>query len=355
MGKSKIKDLVILIVLLSITIVGEIYAVFLFRDSFNAGGQTSLTYEEKSDLSYKVWLFDNNFYEVDYLGEEYSIIADAIDEIEIDFSYDLDFSDYVRGSNYYTINSKIVAYQKGDPNKKKVWDYSKMIKDKVITVYNTDTENVSVLDSVKIQYQKYKNMMKDYQSNYGVSLIGDLIIEIDIKNNFDYGNFNNNMDFNNRKMVLTIPLTDSVIDIDKKLIDNNSQTLIEKEESKINGLKLLLSLLAFALGLGLCVFMGITLAKLVGYDSKYDKELKKILRTYGSVIVNVKEFKLGAKEKAIYVDSMNELLDAQQELRNPILFYNIKPNKQALFALRYNNDVLIYNMSSNLYNDKKKK
>lgn len=354
MGRKRSRDLTIFISLLIVTIIGEIYAGFLFCSSFNSGNEISFYYTEDSSLKYKVWLKGNDFYSEEYLGEDYDVIASAIDMIEVDFNYDLTLSDYVKGVSYYTINSKIVAFQKGDANEKKIWDYNRLIKDKVIMVYDVDTINVNSSDNFKIDYQMYRTLMDNYKKNYGVSLIGNLIVEIDINTEFNYAKFNDSIDINNRKLTLTIPLTESVVKITKNDIENNTQNLIEKGDSYINYLKLSLSLGAFVLGFCLCVFLGITLVKLVGIDSKYNRELKRILRTYGSIIVNVKEFNIEKNKKVIYVDSFNELLDAQQELRKPILYYNVRTNKKALFVLRYDNDLLIYEMCSDLYNNKKK-
>lgn len=354
MGKNRLRDLVIFISLLIITIIGEIYAGFLFCSSFKTGDEITFSYTEDSSLNYKVWLKENDFYDEKYLGEEYDVIASAIDYIDVDFNYNLMLSDYVKGVSYYTINSRIVAFQKGDTNEKKIWDYNKLIKDKVIMTYDIDTMTVDRLDNFKIDYQMYRTLMDNYKKNYGVSLVGNLIIEIDLNSELNYEKFSDSININNRKLTLKIPLTESVVRITKSGIDSNTQRLVEKGDNHINYLKLSLSLMAFALGLYLCVFLGLTLVKLVGIDSKYIKELKKILRTYGSIIVNVKEFKLDKKNKTLYVDSFNELLDAQQELRKPILFYNVHTNKEALFILRYDNDLLIYKMCSDLYDNKKK-
>lgn len=354
MGKNRLRDLVIFISLLIVTVIGEIYAGILFCNSFNSGEEIPFSYNESSSLNYKVWLKGNDFYEEDYLGEDYDVIANAIDYIDVDFNYKLDLSDYVKGVSYYTINSRIVAFQKGDVNEKKIWDYNKIIKDKVIMTYDVDTMKIDRLDNFKIDYQMYRTLMDNYKKNYGVSLVGNLIIEIDINSELNYEKFSDSININNRRLTLTIPLTESVVKITKSEINSNTQRLVEKGDAHINYLKLSLSLVAFALGLYLCVFLGLTLVKLVGIDSKYSRELKKILRTYGSIIVNVKEFKLDNKIKTMYVDSFSELLDAQQELRKPILFYNVHTNKEALFILRYDNDLLVYKMCSDLYDNEKK-
>ena len=54
------------------------------------------------------------------------------------------------------------------------------------------------------------------------------------------------------------------------------------------------------------------------------------------------------------VSDFEELLDAQSELRVPILYCNIKPNKESLFYIKYDKDILIYKLKSDLYeNDSK--
>lgn len=357
MGKERNRDIIILVILLFITIVGTIYATFLLRASFVSGEEVSISYEETSSLDYKVWLLDNKFYDSDYLDEEYDVVASSIKDIELDFDYLLRLSNYVQGSSYYMINSKIIAYQKGDNTKRKIWDYEKIILDKVITNYDVDSLVINNTDSFKVDYQFYKDLMNKYQKNYKVSLVGDLIIEIRVKTDLVYDNFKDNIDLEEKVMEVVIPLTDNIVSIAKKDIDDNRQELIEKGESYINYVKLSLSVISLILAFGLCIYMGISLVKIIGIDSKYIKNLKKILKTYGSVIVDVDSINIEKGVHEIKVSSFYELLDAQQELKKPILFYNVKPNKKAIFAIKYDDDMLIYRMDSCLYekNDKKVK
>lgn len=354
MGKNRKKDLLIFVLLFLFTIFGMIYAAILFVNSFLDGEEVYINYDEESMINYKVWLLDNEFYSSEYLDEEYNMVSSSIKDIEIDFNYLLNLSDFVNGTSYYTINSKIIAYQRGDLSERKIWDYNKLIKDKVITVYDTNSNVINHSDSFKIDYQEYKKLMDDYKSNYGVSLVGNLVIEIDIKTDLKYDKFNNPIDLDKRKMVITIPLTETIVNITKNAINNNSQVLIEKGDSSINYLKLTLSILAFGLGIVLCFYLGILLVKLIGIDSKYNRELKKILKTYGSVIVNVNEIKIDDDLNSMNVSTFSELLDAQQELKKPILFCNIISNKRSMFAIKYDRDILIYKMNSNLYEDDKK-
>ena len=138
-------------------------------------------------------------------------------------------------------------------------------------------------------------------------------------------------------------------------LNPNDKTLIEKQDSSINYVKLILSIIGFIWELILIVILAIDLVKLMGIDSKYVKELKRILKTYDSVIVNVKEIKFDKNQNIMYVDKFEELLDAQLELRIPILYCNVS-NKESMFAVKHNKDVFVFKMKSTLYeNDKTKK
>ena len=72
--------------------------IFLIN-SLNFYEQKSIEYSEKSNLNYKVYLKENEFYEEPYLGEDMIYVASLIDNINAEFNYnfisseklDLDF------------------------------------------------------------------------------------------------------------------------------------------------------------------------------------------------------------------------------------------------------------------------
>lgn len=61
--------------------------------------------------SHRVKLLENNFYEKDYLTEDYDLIAGSIDKIEVDFKYLFETSDYFTGKFNRKIKANIIAYQ----------------------------------------------------------------------------------------------------------------------------------------------------------------------------------------------------------------------------------------------------
>lgn len=354
MGKSRIKDSLKFIILFIITLLIIIYAIYLWIISYEDGEEKILNYNEELKVDYKVYLKENNFYEKEYLTEEYNIVASAIDTIDINFDYLLNLSKYVQGETNYTINTKIVAYQKIDD--KKVWDNNKIIKDKSTIIYDKDTTNINVIDSFKIDYQEYKRIMTDYQKKYGVSLIGQLIIEININSELKYNEFNNNIKFNNRVATIKTSVTDPIISITKDIPDlTKNSKVIEKMDSTINYTKLTLSIIALTGGIIICFYLGKILVTLFGYNSVYVRKLNKILKTYNSIIVDVEKINISKNENILNVKSFDEILDAQFELRIPIYHQTINKNKEDLFSIKYNNDLIMYKMKSTLYEKKQKK
>ena len=354
MGKSRRRDCIIFLVMFLITVLAMIWSIITFSKSFVNGDETTFRYNENSELNYRVKLLENNFYEKDYLTEDYDLVAGSIDKIEVDFKYLFGASDYFTGKFNRKINANIIAYQKGDTKKKKIWDYHEDIGVEKIASYDKDELQLMDNDKFIIDYQKYRKLMDDYKKNYGVSLVGDLVININLSANLNYKNFKEAINLDNRNISMTVSLTDQIVNIKKNIIKDNNQTLVEKEDSTINYIKLVLSVLAFVIGLILSIFMGITLVRIVGIDSKYIKELNKIFKTYGSIIVEVKNVEVSDDANIMYVTKFEELLDAQQELRKPILYCNIKKNVESLFLIKYDDDVIAFKMHSDLYNKKKK-
>ena len=74
--------------------------------------------------------------------------------------------------------------------------------------------------------------------------------------------------------------------------------------------------------------------------SVYQKEKKRILKTYSSAIIEVENLPNIAGKNIIKVKSMDDLVDAQLELREPIYYKN--DNDSCFFLLLHYNEACIY-------------
>lgn len=73
-------------------------------------------------------------------------------------------------------------------------------------------------------------------------------------------------------------------------------------------------------------------------QEKYEKIIKKIIRIYKTILVEIDEFPTLKNKSFITVKSLDDMITAQIEVRNPIFY--IKKEKVTIFYL-FNNDVIL--------------
>ena len=105
------------------------------------------------------------------------------------------------------------------------------------------------------------------------------------------------------------------------------------------------SLILGALFIVLTVFLGIYLKETPDEFTTFIKTKRKILRTYNSIIVEVESIPNIAGKNIIKVKTIEDLVDAQLELREPIYYKN--DNDSCFFILLHYNEACIYILKLN--------
>lgn len=95
----------------------------------------------------------------------------------------------------------------------------------------------------------------------------------------------------------------------------------------------------------LIVCLGVYLREEPDEYSSFIKNKKRILRTYDSIIVEVEDIPNIAGKNIIKVKSIEDLVDAQLELREPIYYKN--DNDSCFFMLLHYNEACIYILKMN--------
>ena len=105
------------------------------------------------------------------------------------------------------------------------------------------------------------------------------------------------------------------------------------------------SIILGALFLILTICLGLYLKEDPDEYQAYVKNKKRILRTYDSIIVEVEDIPNIAGKNIIKVKSIEDLVDAQLELREPIYYKN--DNDSCFFMLLHYNEACIYILRMN--------
>ena len=287
--------------------------------------EKKINYSENSDIDYRVYLRENDFYEENYLGKNKIYVASLIDKIEVTFNYifkidtksDVDF-------NYDVIATLVIA----DSTGKNVFfekDYP-LIENAENKIVQGTINNVK--KTVNIDYNYYNNLANKFKINYGINTTSTLIVKMKVRESSDKHNMNFN---NNSEMLLSIPLSEKEVNItmDYNEVKNNGK-IISNKTIEINNYVYLYFVIITSI---ICICSFIILIKLLLKTSKkrsqYDKYVSKILKEYDRLIVNTTTKPDVNNKKVIKIDSFNELLDVRDNLKLPIKYYVVTEHSES--------------------------
>lgn len=312
--------------------------------------QKQVSYNENSNIEYKVYLKDNNFFEEEYLEENRTYITSLIDYLNITFNYDVDFSEKMSGSYSYYIKGIISADKVGDSSDS-YWTKEYKLSDTITKEY-TDSDKLEISKKIKIKYQDYNDLLASFKAEYGLSMEGHLKIVLVVLNNIK-------SDFLDRDIMketnseLDIPLTSLTIEVPIKAEGVSSEGLLIDETVYDDSLVFLVTKIIgyvfFAFAGVLIIFLFFMLFKEIKNESIYYKKLKKILKVYDGIIVSIKEIPKLDNFNVVNVDSFEELIDAHSEVRRPINY--IQKNNGSTFLLITEGIVYKYFLARELFNN----
>lgn len=306
-----------------------------------------VNYQEDSNIDYKVYLKENDFFDTKYLDKNNNYIASLIDYIKADFSYKISMEqENIEYRYLYRIESDVSVKEVGS-NKPLYTD--KQILLEVANQYANSSNNVFINESLDIDYNKYNNLIKKFISIYGLNDINSTLtisMYIDVVGSCD--EFNE--DTKNETIIsLSIPLTTETMEIDIKnnLVEERDSVLICNDEISLNILYLFISIVVGLISIFLIYKLILYIIKTRTAETIYDIELKKILNYYHSYIQKVnnnfdlkKDNGLEIDNEFIYkgcqffkLDAFTDMLEIRDSINAPILMSTNKENTATYFII----------------------
>lgn len=337
------------VLLLFIAINFGLFSYYFLQIGLNNKYEKVISYNSSSNVAYKVYLFENDYFEEPYLGMNRTYISSLINYIDIDFNYNLNFSEFVSGKYTYYVKGTIAA-DKIKENDGSYWSKSYILTEPETITYN-DQNSFNISTNVIIDYQKYNNLLNEFKKDYGISFNGVFNVELIVNSESKSDNIAKKIPVESLVEV-KIPLTQQVIDLSIDLSNNDtknsvSETLVNNDSSHYVFLGLSILFFVVTICLIWSFFKEIRLFYLS--KSQYSKMLRKILSSYDSIIVNVSNVPSLDDLKIIEVNSFNELIDAHSEVRMPINYCEEVENYKSVFVLVSNNIAWIYTLINHEY------
>lgn len=340
--------IVYLIIVLGCAILSTI---FLTR-SLSTGNKSDITYQENSNLDYKVYLKKNDFYDEEYLGKDMVYVASLIKRIDINIKYlfnidkksDVNFDYNITGTLSITDNDgKNVFFEK---------DYE-LLEKKTDSMVNSRQKGI--FENISINYDYYNNLANKFRSDYGLDTKSNLIVHFKVHQKGDEKN-KFKLD-NNSTMSITIPLSEKAINIkmDYKEINKNSQLFDENSVVVTNYIYAGVSIVLMGV---VAIFIGPLVKLLLNMRTKksaYDKFIEKILNEYDRLIVETTTAPQLMDNHVVEVSSFTELLDVRDNLSLPIKYYVINKHQKCNFYINHGDELYLLIVKSTDLEEKNKK
>lgn len=315
----------------------------IFINSFGIQSEKIVKYDENSNLDYKVYLFDNNFYEQDYLGKDMLYVASLIKNIGVDFNYTFNSRDIKDADFSYKVVGKLSITN--DAGTKKYYEKTyNLLEDKNISMRNSNSQTIN--EQLTIDYPYYNSLANQFRSQYGVGAVSKLTVYMIInKKNVEGSKYDFNQD---GMMTLNIPLSEKAVDINLDYQEiNNTSEVIEKKNVLLESISLLLiSLVLIVSSLVMLVKIMRSFGMIFDKKSAYDKYIGKILREYDRLVVESKTMVSLDDKEIIKIEKFSELLDVHDNLGLPIMYYQVAKHQKCYFYVYYNNSVYLNTVKS---------
>lgn len=336
---TTIKISIAIIILLAISSVACLYTAITEEKNYY------LHYDEKSDLDYKVYLKENDYFGP-YLGKGNQYIASLINYIEADFNYEFSLMEDIDYSYYYYIESTLDIV---DNNDKKLYQKVDTIVPKE-TIYDTVDNSFKINKTVNLDYNYYNSIANTFIKRYnltGVSSKLTLQLHIGIKGNCS--SFNSNIK-DDAVISMSLPLTTNTVNVDMSYVLNNgTNKLIEcSDESYLN-----VSLLTFGIVL-LITSIALSLRTIIYAKNTrncytlYNKGLKNIFNNYGQYISKIQSELSYNKFQIVLVEEFEDLFEIRNSSSSPILFCQEQSKTRSAFIVPTNSGLVYiyyYSMS----------
>ena len=323
-----------------------IASTYLFLDrGMNARTKVAVTYQENSDVTYKVYLHENDIYNSEYLGMNERYITKLVDNILIDFDYASLFNKDLSGYYTYTVTGSLVGYK--DNINENLFKKDEELLKKTVPLDQNNLKEIKINDEVVIDYDKYLAELKKYNEDYNANISGYLEVKMIIDENLGFFG-NKEIIKDDKEMKVIIPLSYDTFKISIINSNNGKKNYHNfSKREKINYVFLLLG--AFSLSVG-TFFLVQTIRNMIKEsrdEEKYRNELQRIISEHGDILVKVDKFYSEYPYNLIYVSSFAELMDAYRRVKSPISYKEVKKNEETIFLMIDDDSAWIYRLAKN--------
>lgn len=286
--------------------------------------EVKVTYNELSNVSYRVCLTKNQYYKEECVEPEMEYLSTITKNIPITFNYSANYSSIVKYNYSYYVTATLKIYNPDTEEKVLYKSSDKLTNKKKIS---NSSNTLAFSENVNVDFEKYNNYVNEYKSKYSLSTDSTLEVSLYLEDE----------DKVSKKVSgVTIPLSSQTFGITKNEISNAniSATSVEKSWKNKNIIYAIASTISSILGIIIVIRLIIFILKTTTKKSRYELKLNQILKEYDRIIVRMKDKEtfINDGKQEIKVYDFLELLDARDTLERPIIYIRVNNIKSEFYV-----------------------
>lgn len=293
------------------------------------------SYKTNQSINYTVELFDNSFIDKSHLNKDETYISDLVKQINATFHYNYSGSKITPLEYSYkviaTINGKYNL--NNETSQSSVWSKEYTLLNETTKTLN-DSNNIIINQPIDIDFKYYNNEVSSFRKQLKLPITATLDVDfiINVK-----GSEKGKIIDDEKKATLQIPLNIQAFNIKEDLNREYSNSIVFADvKTEIDVKNLIVGIFLFFTSLFILIIMFRIIFN-IPKKNAYTLKLNKILKEYSDVIVELITPLNTYELDVVEVKSFDELIDLEEELRVPIMFYEIEEYMKGEFSLVHNN------------------
>lgn len=291
------------------------------------------SYNLNKNVNYEVQLNESEFFENNNLDMNKTYISSLVNKINMDFRYTLSGnkkSDTKYMYQVIAVTDVKYAGNSGD-TEGTIWSKQDVLLEPKEAEISSSAINIT--DNFDIDFASYNEEVKKFKEEFRFPIKATLQIKLIIKCDMNVQGVDDAV-VESSIMNVNMDLAQDVFSIEKEFKDSETKEIYKTTKASKNVNKPLL-IIGTLLVIAAILIMLEAIRKSIKFSkrSDYAIALNRILKNYGDIVAEIVSPVEIDNLNIIEVKNFDQLLDIEEEIRMPILFYETIPNEQGEFII----------------------
>ncbi|MBO5376745.1 MAG: hypothetical protein J6A52_07855 [Bacilli bacterium] len=339
--KEVLRKSIIRSILLILSVISVIMGMLITIESLTNNKEKKeqlVNYETNGKINYTIKLSENDFYDENEIKNS-AVLSKYIESIALNFRYEMSASKLIDSTAVYSGKITLVNNYYNNEKKEVLWTKEfDLIPETTIT--EKEKSIVSFEKTLDIDYDYY-NELAQYFANESEEftepylkvefLVDNDLTLVDTKNKF----------YDNHTVTLIIPLLENVTSIEKIGEFSEQEALYNISILGINYVQLATGICLIFVSVAF-IYTAIKMFLDINNISKYVIARNKILKRYADIIAETSTKPDFKGLEVMEITNMIDLVDIEDELRIPIIYYEAYKGRESWFIINHNDKVYRY-------------